>query len=56
MPLSLWGIVAGAIVSVVIGLLLSGGAGVALLILPLAIVACSIGALIGWVASRVHFR
>ena len=49
----LWGLTAGAVLSVLIGLLLPGGAGVALLIPLMAVVFYPLGAFIGWIAGRV---
>ena len=55
MSLSLWGLIFGAIVSVLIGVLWSsGGAGVALLIPVFTLVLCPLGALVGWSIDRIR--
>lgn len=55
MPPWLWGVVVGAVVSVLVGVLwTSGGAGIALLIPFFALILCPLGALIGWGITRLR--
>jgi hypothetical protein len=54
MSLPLWGLIIGAIVSVILGLLwTSGGSGIALLIPIFFVILCPIGALLGWAAQQI---
>lgn len=51
----MWGVIVGAVLSVLIGVLWTGGgAGIALLIPFFALVFCPLGALIGWSIARLR--
>ena len=52
MNLTTWGLLAGVTLAIILALVLPGGAGLAILLLPAALLCGGVGALLGWAVSR----